>query len=263
MSYSPITLGRCIRSFESEHFILTETVHPPLLKLESHHHERPNISFVLRGSFSERVQRETKECTRSSVLFKNAGETHSDIYGKDGAHCLIVEFRPEWKTATRALTQTPVHLRDPKTFGLALKLYRELIQADSVSDLSMQGILLELLSQITRQEKANDSCFPLWLKGVHEVVTENFAKAITLRELASLASVHPGHLTRAFRRYYRCSLGEYIRKLRLQYAARELRDTDTPITEIALRAGYYDQSHFTHAFRKYTGKTPGAYRNSG
>jgi len=44
-------------------------------------------------------------------------------------------------------------------------------------------------------------------------------------------------------------------------AMRQLRDTDVPIAEIALRAGFADQSHFTNLFRRITGCTPRAYRD--
>jgi AraC-like DNA-binding protein len=44
------------------------------------------------------------------------------------------------------------------------------------------------------------------------------------------------------------------------HAARELAETAEPLSEIALRAGFYDQSHFTNVFRRTLGVTPSAYR---
>ena len=55
-------------------------------------------------------------------------------------------------------------------------------------------------------------------------------------------------------------IGEYVRALRIERAARELVDTDTPIAEIGLRFGFFDQSHFSRVFKRHTGLTPAAFR---
>ena len=43
-------------------------------------------------------------------------------------------------------------------------------------------------------------------------------------------------------------------------ASRELTDTDAPVAEIALRMGFFDQSHFARVFRVHTGLTPTEFR---
>jgi transcriptional regulator GlxA family with amidase domain len=45
-----------------------------------------------------------------------------------------------------------------------------------------------------------------------------------------------------FRRHYRCSVGDDLRQLRLDYAAQELTPSDKSLAEIAAAAGFYDQS---------------------
>jgi AraC family transcriptional regulator len=58
------------------------------------------------------------------------------------------------------------------------------------------------------------------------------------------------------------SVGTYLRRLRLDWCADRLVTTKIPLAEIALRAGFADQSHFTRTFRRYTGVTPRAYRTT-
>jgi AraC-like DNA-binding protein len=75
-----------------------------------------------------------------------------------------------------------------------------------------------------------------------------------------MVNVHPTHLCRAFRRHYRCTLADYVRQQRIERARQYLAEADTPLTEIALRVGYSDQSHFATAFKRLTGFTPSQFR---
>ena len=72
--------------------------------------------------------------------------------------------------------------------------------------------------------------------------------------------MHPVHLARQFRASQGCTVGEYIRRVRVGFARRELVMTDKPIAEIALSAGFFDQSQLTKTFKRVTGRTPAAYR---
>jgi len=53
-----------------------------------------------------------------------------------------------------------------------------------------------------------------------------------------------------------------VRKLRVDAACRQLTTSDKPLSEIALSAGFADQSHFTKTFRRLTRTTPGEFRRS-
>jgi AraC family transcriptional regulator len=53
-----------------------------------------------------------------------------------------------------------------------------------------------------------------------------------------------------------------VRQLRIEYACHELAASDTPIVQIALAAGFCDQSHFTRTFKRLIGVAPSQYRES-
>jgi AraC family transcriptional regulator len=57
-------------------------------------------------------------------------------------------------------------------------------------------------------------------------------------------------------------LGDHVRKLRIEFACHRLATSDTPLADIALTAGFSDQSHFSNTFKRYTGMTPAAFRRS-
>jgi AraC-like DNA-binding protein len=64
----------------------------------------------------------------------------------------------------------------------------------------------------------------------------------------------------AFRREYGVTVTEYARSLRLEWARTQIVLDAAPLARIAYEAGFADQSHFTRAFRRHTGVTPGRYR---
>jgi AraC family transcriptional regulator len=79
-------------------------------------------------------------------------------------------------------------------------------------------------------------------------------------DLALEAGVHPVHLARVFRARHGISPGEYLRRRRLDWAAHRLAESAVPIADIALEAGFADQSHLTRSFHRWMGLTPLQYR---
>jgi AraC family transcriptional regulator len=78
--------------------------------------------------------------------------------------------------------------------------------------------------------------------------------------LAAAARVHPDHLSRAFHRAFGLAVAQYVRTRRVIWAAEALETTDQPIAEVALEAGFCDQSHLTRSFRSVLGASPAAFR---
>lgn len=101
---------------------------------------------------------------------------------------------------------------------------------------------------------------PRWLERARESVHQRFRQKFRLEDLARDAGVHPVHLAAAFRKHYRASVGDYIRRLRVECAARELERPGVALADIAARAGFADQPHLTRVFKQYLGLTPGEYR---
>jgi len=95
---------------------------------------------------------------------------------------------------------------------------------------------------------------------VMEHVTAHFGRRIDVAELARLADLSVSQLQREFRRLFNISPGDYVLWTRLLMARRRLEESDAPIGRIARDCGFYDQSHFTRAFKKHTGMPPLEYR---
>lgn len=99
-----------------------------------------------------------------------------------------------------------------------------------------------------------------WLKEARALLDQYFFDPWSLSSLADAVGVHRAHLAREFHRAYGCSVGEYLRQRRLEYACRELATSGASVNEIAAAAGFSDQSHLTKVFKRFLGVTPLAYR---
>jgi AraC family transcriptional regulator len=264
--HNAITFGEQLKTIEMDNFVLTETFHTPGMILPRHDHECANINFTIEGSFREIFGKRPQECSPSSILVKPAGETHANQYGRAGAHCLIIEVkspRLELIRDSSKLFDAPDHLRGGILSALAMKIYNEFRMMDRASEVIMEGLVLEMMGQAMRHSiNASSTVPPLWLRDARDLIHEHFSQRVSLFNIAASVGVHPAHLARMFRRYYRYTVGDYIRRLRLEYAAQELIETERSLAEISAAAGFYDQSHFSQSFKGDTGLTPKEFRNA-
>lgn len=263
-SAGQITFGKEISSINLNGFILTETFHEPRLVLPRHDHECANINLTLAGSFRETVGKHPQECESASLLVKPPGESHGNKYGLNGAHCLIVELAPTRLDDIRSLTNlfdSPAHIRGGTLSVSAKRIYQEFRQRIDGFELIIEGLILEMIGETARQKNfRNLATPPRWLKEAQELIHQHFAEKLSLYGVANTIQVNPSHLARTFRKYYHCSIGEYVRRLRIEYAAREMLESDLSLAEIALASGFSDQSHFNHEFKRHMLITPTEYK---
>jgi AraC family transcriptional regulator len=93
-----------------------------------------------------------------------------------------------------------------------------------------------------------------------DYVEANFARDISLIEIANAAGLSPTHLTSVFQRETGHTPYAYVIERRLREAVRLLRDTDLPIAQVAYATGFADQQHMTRVFRARLSTTPRAVR---
>jgi AraC family transcriptional regulator len=143
-----------------------------------------------------------------------------------------------------------------------MRLYRESKIEDSATPIVIEGLLLELLGHASRWLSTPKLRLPPWLNTARDICHEHFNDPLNLFQIATLVGVHPTHLARSFRKYFRMTVGDYIRQLRLDWAISRLAETKDSIAEIAIAAGFYDQSHFTNSFKQRIGLSPAEFRAS-
>lgn len=114
----------------------------------------------------------------------------------------------------------------------------------------------------------NDKTKPYFQKHTNEPFSQilnylslNYSQSITLENIEKKFNINKFKLQKSFKNKIGLSPLEYQMSIRIENS-KQLFYTNTPLVEIALESGFYDQSHFTHCFKKYVGVTPGSYKKN-
>ena len=241
-----------------------EGIHRAGGTLPWHVHDEPTMCFVLRGRFAEYSAGHVADCHPSSLKFTPAGERHwnsfhvSDVHGFMGT---LDAAQLDGDPAIRGVLGRQSQFTTGPEVALAQRLYHEFQHDDGAAPLAIEGLLLELLAQLIRNgERLRPGDVPAWAREARELIHAHPVEPLSVAAIADAVGVHPATLARGFRRAFGCTIGEMQRRLRLERTLPDLRDTARPIAEVAHRAGFYDQSHFTNLFRRVYGTTPARYR---
>jgi len=245
---------------------LSEVTYPPGLRLSQHSHEQSCFCLLLQGRYDITCGKQMLLRKPGSLTFTTSGEIHSNRIHSQEVRCFAIEMTPHWlERANRHLK----FLRGPGQFDtgslpwLAMRLYREFREEDDLTSLAIEGLTLELIAGAARQSAhVSENGATSWLNKARDFLHERFREPLTLSDVAEFADVHPVSLARAFRRTHHCTVGEYVRKLRIEFVCQKLTASDAPLVEIAFSAGFSEQSHLCRTFKRLTGLTPSEYRSN-
>jgi AraC-like DNA-binding protein len=260
----PLAPGTHFGSIKSVHvmgsLIVAESHYRPFLETPHHWHQTASFTMASGGCYYENFGNKQFECKMGSALYRPAGEVHCDRISKLGAHCLMVEVPNEWvkQIAARGLTLS-APAQSVSRGDFPARIQRELALADELSAVVVEALVVELACTMER-DSFPERQIPFWLRRLRERIEAEFADLPSLEILARDSGVHPGHMARAFRRHFGCTIGEYARSKKIAYSCAQLRGENSSLCEIAVKAGFSSQAHLTRLFKLHTGMTPGEFR---
>jgi len=188
----------------------------------------------------------------------------------------ILDFNPplmelrlgEYLEGTQTEPTPQCDLRDPQAFRLVQALKCDIDRgcpAGTVFAERIGGALSVYLAHRSEWNSPNSGMLagevasPRFTR-VLEYIRANLDHDIHIAELAGAAGLSLFHFAKLFKRITGSSPHQYILHRRLERATELLRNTQLSLSEIALQAGFADQSHLTNVFRRFNGITPSRFR---
>lgn len=253
--FGGVRLGRSVGGIEVSHRIAAGAPEQVL----THTHQDAHFILVTGGEYVSAAGRPLD--TRPVLIYNPPGTTHRDHFERGRGSFFAISLPPKYAAVALAGTSVPDaprYLTAPVQHSLALRIAAAC--ALEVATLSLDGLCMELLGSMDARRPERTVAPPQWLGSAVALLQDRYREELTIAEIAAALDVHPIHLARTFRRYLRCTPGEFARFRRLERAASLLVRTACPLVEVALRSGFADQSHFTRVFARYFGLPPGEYR---
>ncbi len=253
-------LGSVNSNWHADGLLISVAAYPVPVFEGWHCHENHHISFIIQGGNNEQRKGREKEILPGEVVSYRSGELHRNCNTQTHSRNINLEIKSGFFSRyglDADVFSTGAFQGDAK-FTI-LKIYKECQAGDDRFSSAVHSLLLSLL----RPGDPAPACIPRWVTMLREVLNDRWDDNIPLQELARLVQVHPVTISKYFPRYFHCTLGEYIRKLRIEKALSLMRTAKLPLTAIAHQCGFFDQSHFIRTFKDMTGFLPGGYKKIG
>ncbi len=246
-----------------------------------HTHDFHEIFIINRGQVVHRINNRQQVLNCGTLVFIRPDDIHS--YKKSGTQLELINlaFPISLLNDCVQFAKDAIDLNYyydapiAPTFALAeldtQQLVEELrlindegIRNQSLAKLRFKVVILNLFVHFFPKKiiVANNihNNVPIWLLELREQLKARSNFVAGLAKMHQLAYCSKEHLCRSWKQYFNETPTEFINKLRVEHAARQLLNSDEKIYSIACDAGFENLSNFYHQFKKYYHLPPAAYR---
>jgi len=229
------------------------TIDRSRVRVPEHAHDWPLLSLFVMGAYSNQTDIGEKFISGPSAVLYAAGAAHRNTTGPEGFEQIEIEFDPAWLRCS-ALPDSPVSRWIGGVGGAAAQSLARFCG----QDVSEKFFLAELRRFLEAARLEFRVRRPDWLDHITRCLRDDPSRRVS--ELARAAGLHPSWLGTAYKRAAGEGLMDTVARVRVEHAARLLRETDLPLAYIATDAGFCDQSHMIRTFRRVLGRLPSAVR---
>ncbi len=231
-----------------------------------HTHESTSIVFVLEGLYRTSADGPTKLLSGETLIYNPAGTTHRDSFLTLHGRFLAISVSNEISRSASEFALLPksaVQFTSHPIRALASRLAYGIVSSKLTTDLGLEDACWDILGALDERAHPKQRMkrhLPPWLLEARTILQEPDGD-LPITRLAAQVGVHPVYLARRFRQHMRCSPVEYRLRCRLTRAMEQMRRGESSILQIGLDNGFFDQSHFSRAFKEQFGHAPGVYRS--
>ncbi len=225
--------------------------HPP------HHDRCARVSFVVRGAVAETTARASVVAAAGDVLLKSNTVAHEDRFAPSGAVIASAEFAADGALALDNGFDWAC-VRDAS----ALRAGVSLLDAASANEAhAVRAAAVDLVAAAGEAAETNSAgAPPRWLLQLRDALEAWGLAQVDVAAHAIAAGVHPVHGSRLFRRHFGRSATDFAQAHAVRRAFALMAEPAARLSDAAVAAGFYDQSHMNRCFQRTLGVTPGRAR---
>jgi AraC family transcriptional regulator len=172
-------------------------------------------------------------------------------------------------SANRVSIAPQLHVRDPQIEHIGWAIKHELETNEPIGRLYAESLGLALASHLIRRYAPRGArriseagLSKRRLQRVTDYIHQHLASDLSLVELAATVNVSPSHFNLLFKQSVGLSAHQYVIRRRIEHAIHLLLDERIPLSEVALRAGFANQSHLASSMQRLVGVTPASLRRT-
>lgn len=218
-----------------------------------HAHDWPLLSIYVLGSYLNRTEIGDVFIAGPSAIFYGAGAVHQNSVAHAGFEQIEIEFDPAWLGSTLIPDAPVTRWIGTRTAVAARDLVR--LCTCETKEKDFRAAVQRFMEQAIR---ACEGSAPNWIAAVRRRLYEDTKLRVAC--LAKELGRHPSWIGVAYKRATGEGMPETAARLRVERAARLLRETNLPLGRVAVDAGFCDQSHMNRTFRRILDRLPSAVR---
>jgi AraC family transcriptional regulator len=221
-----------------------------------HSHNNAHITLFLKGGTSEKRKNFSEVVGSGSLLFYHSDElhlNHDTLFPSKNINIEIEENILQELQINEAIIEKSIQNTTLSKF-LILKIFKESLIADAFSNDTITMLFAQLSNTNSHLERFEKS--PFWVKSLNELLNDCWNENPNLHDLARVLQLNPITISKHFPKYFGCTLGEYMRRIKINRSLTLIASNKSNLTEISFQCGFADQSHFIRTFKNQTGFLP-------
>lgn len=239
---------------------------------EKHWHRSIEIFAVFEGGLTFYVNDKKYPLDAGDFMLVNSNEIHSVSSPEPNMTIVLqipLKLFEDYFTDDQfiAFSHSPRE-QDDKFMNILKELYQRYVEQRTGYDFKVKSLFYELMYLLVSKYRKKDvnpkviqnSKGLNRLSQITSYLKENYTKEFSLEMLADIFGYSPSYISRMFQKYAKTNYKSYLQGIRLEYAYREMVNSDHTISDIAMNHGFPNSKAFSKAFKEKYGVMPSEYR---